>query len=259
MPVDLLQLTDMHLFADPSDTILGVPPRLTYQEVVDEASTRPWDLALLTGDLSQDGTPAAYEAVRELSDPLDTSCYWVPGNHDQPSVMDRTLDTSPFQTNRAFSVGGWRVVMLDTAVADETYGRLSAEELEFLGEALASHPDTPTLVAMHHSPVPVGSAWLDPINLRQPEAFRTVVESHPQVQLVLFGHVHQEVEAEWDNTRLYGCPSTCFQFAPGSEEFRVDEADPGFRHVELMEDGSFGVSIHRVSASPVANLEAEGY
>jgi Icc protein len=259
MPVDLLQLTDMHLFADPGDTILGMTPRLTYQQVVDEASTKPWDLALLTGDLSQDGTPAAYEAVRELSDPLNASCYWVPGNHDQPSVMERTLDTSPFRTDRVFSVGAWRVVMLDTAVADETHGRLSAEELKFLDEALAAHPDTPTLVAMHHAPVPVGSAWLDPINLREPEAFQTIVESHAQVQLVLFGHVHQNVEVKWNDVRLYGCPSTCFQFAPESEEFRVDEANPGFRRVRLAEDGSFDVSLHRVLASPAADLDAEGY
>lgn len=259
MSVDLLHLTDMHLLADPGDTILGVSSRLTYQEVVEEASAQEWDLALLTGDLSQDGTPAAYEAVRELSDPLDTSCYWVPGNHDQPRVMGRALDASPFQADRAFSVGKWRVVMLDTAVAGETHGRLADEELEFLDEALAAHPDTPTLVAMHHAPVSVGSAWLDPINLRRPEAFRTIVEAHSQVRLVLFGHVHQDVEARWENVHLYGCPSTCFQFAPGSEEFRVDEADPGYRHVVLENDGGFEVSLHRVSSSSVADLKAEGY
>lgn len=259
MPVELLQITDMHLLADPGDTLLGVSPRITFREVVAEASAHSWDLALLTGDLSQDGTPAAYEAVRDLVAPLNTSCYWVPGNHDRPAVMNQSLDGSPFRADRAFSAGAWRMVMLNTAVPGETHGRLSTNELEFLDESLSAHPDTPTLIAMHHSPVSVGSAWLDPINLREPEAFRQIVEAHPQVRLVLFGHVHQQVEAQWGKTQLYGCPSTCFQFAPGSEEFRVDEADPGFRRVVLGDDGSVEVSLQRVSASPVADLEAEGY
>lgn len=259
MSVELLQLTDLHLLADPADTILGIPSRITLREVVDEARTHPWDLALLTGDLSQDGTPAAYEGVRELVDPLDAPCYWVPGNHDRPDVMDRTLDTSPFRSDRAFEVGSWHVVMLNSALLDETHGRLSAEELAFLDDALSAHPDTPTLVALHHSPVPVGSKWLDPLNLRQPGAFRQIVERHSQVRLVLFGHVHQEVNARWGDTHLYGCPSTCFQFAPGSEEFRVDNADPGYRRVVLEDDGGIETSLHRVSASPVADLEADGY
>lgn len=259
MPVELLQITDMHLLADPGDTLLGVPPHIAFREVVTEASAHSWDLALLTGDLSQDGTPAAYEAVRDLVAPLNTSCYWVPGNHDRPAVMNQSLDGAPFRTDRAFSVGAWRVVMLDTAVPGETHGRLSAKELEFLNESLSAHSDAPTLIAMHHSPVPVGSAWLDPINLREPEAFRQIVEAHPQVRLVLFGHVHQQVEAHWGDTKLYGCPSTCFQFAPGSEEFRIDDADPGFRRVRLTDEGTFEVSLQRVSASPIADLDAEGY
>ncbi|MFB6274123.1 MAG: phosphodiesterase [Salinibacter sp.] len=259
MSVELLQLTDLHLLADPADTILGVPPRTTLRKVVAEARTHAWDLALLTGDLSQDGTPTAYEGVRKLVDPLDTSFYWVPGNHDQPAVMDRTLDTSPFRTDRAFGVGAWRVVMLDTALLDETHGRLSAEELAFLEESLSAYPNRPTLVAMHHSPVPVGSDWLDPLNLRQPGAFRQIIEAHPQVRLVLFGHVHQQVDTRWGDTHLYGCPSTCFQFAPESEEFRVEDADPGYRRVGLQDDGGFDVSLHRVEAPHIADLEADGY
>lgn len=259
MSLKLIQITDMHLLADPADTLLGVPPRATFHEVVEKASAHPWDLALLTGDLSQDGTPAAYEGVRELVNPLDAPCYWVPGNHDRPSVMNEVLHGPPFRPDRAFSVGAWRVVALNTALPDHTHGALSEEDLEFLDRSLTAHPERPTLIAMHHSPVPVGSAWLDPINLREPESFRHIVDAHPQVRLVLFGHVHQQVRAEWGDTQLYGCPSTCFQFAPESEEFRLSEADPGFRRVVVEEDGSFEVSLHRVSISHAADPDAEGY
>jgi Icc protein len=259
MAVELLQVTDMHLFADPADTILGVPPRLTLEEVVAEARTESWDRVLLTGDLSQDGSAASYKAARELMASLDAPCHWVPGNHDQPSVMQEALDGPPCRAERAFGVGAWRVVMLDTSVADETYGRLSDAALDALDETLSAYPDTPTLIGMHHSPVPVGAAWLDPINLREPASFQQVVTGHSQVQLVLFGHVHQAVEAQWGDTHLYGCPSTCFQFAPGSDEFRVETSDPGFRRIVLRETGEFDVSLHRVPATYVADLESDGY
>lgn len=259
MAVDLLQITDMHLLADPADTLLGMPPRATFREVVEQAGTNRWDLALLTGDLSQDGTPAAYEAIRETVAPVDAPCYWVPGNHDRLPVMKRTLNGLPFRSDRAFAAGGWRVVMLDTALPEHTHGALSEGELAFLERTLTAHPETPTLIAMHHSPVPVGSAWLDPINLRDPGPFREIVEAHPQVRLALFGHVHQAVEAQWGDTHLYGCPSTCFQFAPKSDEFALDDVDPGFRRVTLDEDGSFDVSVRRVAVSHTPNMDTDGY
>lgn len=249
----------MHLLADPADTFLGLPPRATFREVIEEARTRRWDLVLLTGDLSQDGTPASYEGVRDTMAPLGAPCYWVPGNHDEVPTMTRVLQGAPFRSDRAFSVGGWRVVLLNTALPEHTHGALSEEDLGDLDRSLAAHPETPTLIAMHHSPVPVGSAWLDPINLREPEAFRQVVDDHSQVRLVLFGHVHQAVEARWGDTQLYGCPSTCFQFAPGSDEFRLEEADPGFRRVVLTEGGDFEVSLHRVPVSHAPNFDTGGY
>jgi Icc protein len=259
MALQLIQLTDTHLTADANGTLLGVPLRASLQHVVDAAQQHDPDLVLVTGDLSQDGTPASYAALGDTLAPLAAPCYGLPGNHDIKPALDEALTQSPFRADRAFTRGGWRMVLLDSAVPEAVHGRLTASTLDALDADLRAHSDRPTLVALHHAPVPVGSAWLDPINLHAPDDFRQVVQAHPQVRLVLFGHVHQTIEATWDDTHLYGCPSTCFQFAPEADAFALDPVPPGYRHVTLHPDGTFETTLHRVPVPFTPNPDAAGY
>lgn len=259
MSARLLQLSDPHLMADAEGTLLGMPLRDSLRRVVAEAKQDDPDLVLVSGDLSQDGSPASYDAVADALEPLNAPCLGLPGNHDAPSALRDTLRHSPFRPNRAFNMGRWRGVLLDSAVPDADHGRLSASALDALDSELSAHPDRPTVLALHHAPVSVGSAWLDPINLRDPDGFRSVVEAHSQVRLILFGHVHQAVEAQWNDVSLYGCPSTCFQFAPGQDTFALDSAPPGYRTVTLHPDGSFDTTLHRVPVPFTTDANATGY
>lgn len=54
--IRLLQLTDMHLFKTPQESLLGVNTWQSYQAVIDAviAEQRDIDLILATGDLAQD-------------------------------------------------------------------------------------------------------------------------------------------------------------------------------------------------------------
>lgn len=259
MPLDLLQLTDSHLVSDPDGTLMGVPLRDSLRDVIDVARSEEPDLVLVTGDLSHDGTPASYGAVAEELEPMGAPIVGLPGNHDEPDVMAEAMERPPFRADRVFTAGGWRFVLLDSSVAGGDHGRLSDATVERLDAELSAHPSRPTLVALHHSPVPVGSAWLDPINLRAPDDFRDVVESHPQVQTVLFGHVHQSVEARWGSIDLYGCPSTCFQFTPNRDTFALDSASPGYRTLTLHADGTVETTLHRVAVPYTVDATATGY
>ena len=48
--------------------------------------------------------------------------------------------------------------------------------------------------------------------------------------------------------RMLASPSTCVQFAPGSDEFRVDHKQPGFRRLCLGKDGSLSTGVDRIDA-----------
>jgi Icc protein len=84
----------------------------------------------------------------------------------------------------------------------------------------------------------VGSEWLDSVGLRNGDRVLDRLRSLNRVRLATFGHVHQEYDAEHDNMRIIGTPSTCRQFKPGSDKFAVDDNPPAYRKIELNADGS---------------------
>jgi 3',5'-cyclic-AMP phosphodiesterase len=80
------------------------------------------------------------------------------------------------------------------------------------------------------------------------------------VKLVLFGHIHQEVSRERSGVTYLGCPSTCFQFADGHENFTLDtDRHPGFRILDLAVDGSWTSEVRRVDCHMKAIATPKGY
>ncbi len=259
MPLHVLQLTDTHLTAEASGRLLGLPPHDTLRRVVAAAQVKVPDLVLHTGDLAQESTPEAYTALGRLLRPLDAPCYWTPGNHDVEAVMGAALTGAPFRPHRSFHAGGWRFLLLNSSVPGEVHGHLGPRTLDWLDAQLAAHPDAPTCLALHHAPLSIEAAWLNPINLRNSDALRARVDAHPQVKLVIFGHIHQALNARWDYATLYSGPSTCFQFAPDTDTFALDDAAPGYRMLTLHPDGSFATEVGRVAVPFTPNADATGY
>ncbi|WP_325063452.1 phosphodiesterase [Halomonas lysinitropha] len=228
----LAQITDFHLQADPEARGRSGSPLRQLEAVVAAVNRQRPSLVLVTGDISQDETAASYRLAEHALSRLEAPWYWLPGNHDQPALMEECREL-----HDEVDLGRWRVLLLDTHVSGQPHGELGEAALATLDERLATD-DRPTLLAMHHPPLPVGTAWLDEIGLVDGEAFWRVVAPHCQVKAVIFGHVHQSfhaVQVLADGEVLaYGCPSTVDPFLPGSATFALDEASrPGYRLIEL--------------------------
>ncbi len=75
MPTKILQLTDLHLFADPSIRLNGIPTRETLHEVLRFIinGSHDFEHLIITGDLAHDDSLEAYEA---LSDTLASWADW---------------------------------------------------------------------------------------------------------------------------------------------------------------------------------------
>jgi len=243
------QLTDTHLFADEASAMMGVQTVKTFQSVVKKVKELPRkpDILLLTGDLTQDETPASYERLRQAVSALGIPTYWIPGNHDILSTMQPILQGTVFSPERAFQAGGWNVVLLDSVIPQHTAGKLSNTELAFLDQQLQAFPQMPSMVVLHHPPCLINSPWMDEIGLQNAEAFYEVLGRHPQVKIVLFGHIHQAFEGDRQGIHYLGSPSACVQFKPRSTTCTIDETLPGFRLLELFPDGRFTTTIERVS------------
>jgi 3',5'-cyclic-AMP phosphodiesterase len=252
--IQLVQLTDTHLFGDPGRLLRGTPtlPALRATIAAAHADLTACDAVLATGDLVQDDA-GGYARFREEFGAIGKPVLCIPGNHDDLPSMHLALAHPPFQLGGVYDAGNWRTILLDSTVAGETGGALRNDELDLLQAALFAAPARHTLVALHHHPIPLRSRWLDTVGLTNADALFKIVRAHSQVRGIVFGHVHQAVDVVHEGVRLLGTPSTCSQFKPGSEDFALDDLPPAWRTLRLDNDGRLDTRLHWVDPAAVAS------
>jgi 3',5'-cyclic-AMP phosphodiesterase len=245
----LIQLTDCHLYADPDSDHKGVKPGRTLEYVCRHIAERHPDLALLllTGDLSQDESIPSYELLNFQVSQLAVPVYALPGNHDARGHMVAAFGDQ-IELAGKIELSHWRIYLLDSTVPGKPGGMLAQQELDRLQQELQRYPVTPSLVALHHHPVPIGSVWMDQLGLHNGNALNSILHRHNQIRAVLFGHIHQEFLRRTGNTLYLGTPSTCIQFKPSSLIYAVDTLPPAYRVLNLHADGMFDTHIEYVTA-----------
>lgn len=239
-PAVLLQITDPHLHANAASRMRGVNTYDTFLAVLDQAQQDcrwPPDAIVATGDLVQDESREGYQRFKACLDKLGVPVFCIPGNHDDPALMTEVLAEPPFQVCGDAALGAWRLIFLSTYVSGEDSGAIGKSGLDDLGRKLAAHPDRPTLICMHHQPVPMGSAWLDGVGLMDAAEFLSVTDRHAQIRGIVWGHVHQASDRYRRDVRLLSAPSTCAQFLPKNDFFALDNSPPGCRWISLHPDG----------------------
>ncbi|BAU57211.1 3',5'-cyclic-nucleotide phosphodiesterase [Halorhodospira halochloris] len=249
-PLRVLHISDLHLGDDPQWSYQGVRPweRLTEALIgVDPdclgaqgLSRAPFDLVVVTGDLAHDQGESVYAKLSEQLAALKVPVLVLPGNHDDPEGFQRIFtDSGQVSYCREYFAGGWRILCLNSQVPGQITGRLGGQQLNALEQDLQQNQDLPTLIALHHAPVEVGTPWLDVQRLEDGESFLELVERYPQVRGVVFGHVHQDfAERRQSGLRLLAAPAVSIQFEPGSAVFAVEPSPPGVRWLELCSNGS---------------------
>ena len=246
----LLHVTDLHLCADEGARLRGVQPLASLRRTLEQA------LALTRARGSPrmpSWSPAMWSmtiqavALFRRIHPAGVPVCCIPGNHDQPAAMARALAAPPFVCGGHLDLPGWRVVQLDSTVPGQDGGHLAPAQLQLLERALASAA-TPVLVCLHHHPVPMASDWLDRIGLDNAAQFFDILDAHPGVRGVVWGHVHQAYDAQRHGVRLLATPSTCAQFLPHSHDFAVDSRPPAYRTLELTPDGALDTELHWVDS-----------
>ncbi|MFP4160823.1 MAG: phosphodiesterase [Ectothiorhodospira sp.] len=239
-PLRVLQITDLHLCPEPGDVMgSGVDTDDSLERVLRRVRGRehPLDLMMVTGDLVHTPGAAPYRRLRRAFHSLPWPVHCLPGNHDDPDLMEDTLAGDNIDCRKVLTRGDWLIILLDSVVCGESAGHLDDNELALLEEALSRHPARNALIALHHPVIPLGTPWMDRIGLTNAGAFFRVIDAHPKVRGILFGHAHREVDKTRNGVRLLGAPSTSVQFRPHTAAPRVDDLPPGYRLLELHADG----------------------
>lgn len=252
----VVQLTDLHLGAVQDYRLADIPTLHSFTETLERVmATLAPDHLILSGDLAADCEEGAYRqlaatlAAARTATPVPVSC--IPGNHDDPVRLSRYFPCH----DRALSVAGWRLLLLDTHVAGSVAGNLSPSALQLVEQTLSltdTPPDasvgagsvsSPTLVFMHHPPLSVGCAWLDQHQVANGPRLLELLAAAPAVKGVFTGHVHQSGRFPFGHFAVHTTPSTCFQFTPNSRHFSIDELPPGLRVIDLYADGRFDTEV----------------
>ena len=169
----------------------------------------------------------------------------VPGNHDEREALRAAFADHAYlppsgYLNYAIEDHPVRLIGLDTVVAGRPHGEICRERLDWLEAALAAAPDRVTLIFMHHPPFLTGIRHMDVQNCRNAEALGAVVARHPQVQLLLCGHIHRAIETSWNGIAALIGPSpthaVAFDLSPDGPPALMLEP-PACRLVHLTEDG----------------------
>ena len=263
--VRILQITDTHLFAGETDTLLGINTLHSYHAVLDAIVKQqlPADLIVATGDLVQDQSTRAYQRFTDGIARLPAPCVWLPGNHDYQPSMAQELAAAGISPSKQVLLGDqWQILLLDSQVQSVPHGELSDDQLIWLDNCLAQQPDRHTVVMLHHHPLASGCTWLDQHSLRNSHMLAEVLTRYQNIVGILCGHIHQDLDVMWNGIRMLATPSTCVQFKPHCTNFTLDTAAPGWRYLELTtgDNPSLTTQLFRLDTDEFSpDLGSDGY
>ncbi|MBO4208207.1 phosphodiesterase [Micromonospora echinofusca] len=216
----IAQLSDPHLTTGALATEAAAGLHRALGRVL-ALTPRP-DRVLISGDLTEHGSPEEYATLREMITRYPLPVHLAAGNHDgREAMIDAFGGTACLggghDLHYVVEEPELTLVVLDSLTEGRPEwqrpglagcGRLGPEQLTWLDGVLARRSDVPAVVCVHHPPVAVGIPFMDGIRLRDGDALAEVIGRHPHVVRVTTGHLHRATTTAFAGTVLTTAPST---------------------------------------------------
>lgn len=208
----IAQITDLHIDSGGGESgaanlrrLRALISRLT------DGPTRP-NMLLMTGDLTDRGDQESYAALAEAVCHCPFPVWPMVGNHDTRAALLEAFPETPTHegfVQYALEAGALRVLVLDTLEEGRHGGAFCDVRAQWLVSELATHPETPTFIVMHHPPAALGIDWLDP-DEDEPwiGRFAAATAGHDQICGVTSGHLHRTIMSGWNGLPLMVCGSS---------------------------------------------------
>ncbi|MFD6268697.1 metallophosphoesterase [Nocardia asteroides] len=222
----LVQLTDTHLRPAGElvhgvvDTDANLARVLTHLR---EAGQHV-DALVLSGDLSDNGSPEAYRRLRAAVEPvaaeIGAEIVYVMGNHDERAAFgEELLDLAPGSVDTTLphdhvvEVAGVRIIVLDSTTPQRHEGRLEVEQLAWLSVQLRTPAPRGTVLVLHHPPVPSPNATVDFLKLTDADRLADVLAGS-DVRMILCGHNHLTAAAAVAGIPVWIGPALSYRIDP---------------------------------------------
>lgn len=250
MAFRIAQLSDLHLSGNFKTTNHSEqdPSIRQFLACLGLALSYQPNFLLLTGDLVNNGDKDGYAWLFDTLTQTKLPFVCLAGNHDVTLEIGHEL---PYEQRQFFPLdkderlvsharfdlpNNFQLVCLDSAVSGKEFGRLSPESLAWLDDTLHTH-QRPTIIALHHPPITIGSAWIDALRLQNGDELFAILQNHPHAHTVLTGHVHQAHTLHHAHVQILTAPAVSRQFLPFADEFALDDnpttGQAGFRLITL--------------------------
>jgi 3',5'-cyclic AMP phosphodiesterase CpdA len=206
---------------------------------------RPRPAAIIaTGDLVDRGEPEEYVELKAVLRDSEIPIYYGLGNHDSRAAFLEHFEGPRARTDEngfvqyAVDLGDVRVVMVDTLEEGQNDGGFCERRAAWLARTLDEEPSRPTLVALHHPPIPSGIQWMDPPpNAAWTHRLAEVVRGRDQIRVMVCGHLHRGYMGVFAGRPVVAAPATSIQLTldltsvdmrhPDGREILVEEP-PGY-------------------------------
>ena len=234
--MQILQLSDLHITAGGGKAFRQAESLTDLRHTIDyilSAGIAP-ELAVVTGDVSSDGSLDSYRLAKEQLSRLPCPVLLVPGNHDEKPEMAEVFGSTCHtalsgEGGRCVDLHGVRLLLLDSALPGAHSGGVSEESLQWLKEHLPDDPAVVVLVFLHHFPFSSGYTKMDK-RFRSADALLSLLQGRQNVQ-VCSGHLHAGMFTRRGDVNLMTCPPVSMLMAldltpNGGGRFYT--AQPGF-------------------------------
>jgi len=222
------------------------------------------DYCLFIGDLTNDGEIEAYRRFEKMIKPLHVPVLLMIGNHDTRENFQSIFPQAHRDKNGfvqfVLDLGAdYRLIGLDSLKAppyirpERHVGLLCPQRTAFLESSLKKANERNVIIAMHHHPFRVGLPYMDAFRLENENEFMELVESFPNIKMLLIGHIHRAISGV-----VQGIPFACFKSSDvqGPLDFKTIDptssvAEPPSYGVLLLSEGK--ILIHNEDFTAGAN------
>jgi len=227
MTITVAQITDSHVKRERGEGE-GSPDEMLRRAIALVADAQP-DVLLLTGDIADDGSAEAYQRVAEAVSGLGVPVLATAGNHDDPAVVAQVLGAAD-----ELSVGGWRLLLVDTSIPATEWGRI---DVPALLARLGPNDGPPTVLALHHPPITTSThPWM---RLEGADELVAALSARGDVRVVLSGHLHEAFNVALGGVSYIGCSSSFYSIKHRNSQFILDNGHVGALVLSLGSEGDF--------------------
>ncbi len=212
-------LADTHIPENPDDGFRGFLPTKNLRTAVPQICQSEAQAAFVLGDAARlVGTPGDYRVLAQLLEPASKKMPVVIGlgNHDNrrnffaqfPAEKQPGEQQVPGKHVAVIEHKLLRVVMLDSLLyVNKVAGLLGKAQRQWLAHWLPQAADRPVVLMVHHT---LGDGDGDLLDV---DRLMRLVEPHPQVKAIFYGHSHTYRLSRRGHLQLVNLPACGYNFS----------------------------------------------